>query len=145
MPKSKFHSVLHCWQLCWYFCLHTSNERFCQITRSMSIVSKSMPSLMSSKRSSDDIITSSTIGSSSSSISTEPRRLCDTQNEVVLLFPLFKAFHVIWRGLQSYIACCMWFLILAYCTLTRSCCWRASACCLCVNIHVTWVLQVTSE
>lgn len=25
--------------------------------------------------------------------------------------------------------------------LARSCCWRASACCLCVNIQVTWVLQ----
>lgn len=45
----------------------------------MSIVSKSMPSLMSSRRSSDDIITSSTIGSSSSSMSPEPRRLKDAQ------------------------------------------------------------------
>lgn len=25
--------------------------------------------------------------------------------------------------------------------LARSCCWRASACCLCVSIHVTWVLH----
>lgn len=45
------------------------------LTRSMSMVSKSMPSLRSSIRPSDDIITSSTIGSSSSSISPVPRRL----------------------------------------------------------------------
>lgn len=45
------------------------------ITRSISIVSKSMPSLRSSIRLSDDIITSSTIGSSSSSIRPDPRRL----------------------------------------------------------------------
>lgn len=45
------------------------------LTRSMSMVSKSMPSLRSSIRPSDDIITSSTMGSSSSSISPVPRRL----------------------------------------------------------------------
>lgn len=45
------------------------------LTRSMSMVSKSMPSLRSSIRPSDDIITSSTIGSSSSSIRLVPRRL----------------------------------------------------------------------
>ncbi len=44
------------------------------------MVSKSMPSLRSSSRSSDDIITSSTIGSSSSSISPLPRRLANKED-----------------------------------------------------------------
>lgn len=56
---------------------HERNAAQCSgcLTRSMSMVSKSMPSLRSSIRPSDDIITSSTMGSSSSSISPVPRRL----------------------------------------------------------------------
>lgn len=45
------------------------------LTKSISMVSKSIPSLRSSILPSEDIITSSTIGSSSSSIRLVPRRL----------------------------------------------------------------------
>lgn len=126
-------------------------------TRSISIVSKSMPSLRSSKRSSDDIITSSTIGSSSSSMSPEPRRLDGQRHGHKLLYTLHVAANdskyytgvetPLWSGreVQSYIAFCMWLLILAYCMLTRSCCCRASACCLWASIQVTWVLKTESH
>lgn len=59
------------------------NSKSCTVTRSISMVSKSIPSLMSSKRSSDDIITSSTIGSSSSSRSPDPRRLKSTHGRTL--------------------------------------------------------------
>lgn len=84
------------------------------LTRSMSMVSKSIPSLRSSIRPSDDIITSSTIGSSSSSMSPVLRRLQAFKNGI----PWSNTAGVrrgcrLCSGVCAYMACCRLVLSLA--------------------------------